>query len=77
MCISSNPAAQYLIARGARMAQAMNAELFVVYTDLGQDDSEADQRTLEANVRFAENVGATIVRSERKECGRGGRGIRE
>src|SRR5882724_4148669 len=27
ICISSNPAAQYLIARGARMAQAMNAEL--------------------------------------------------
>jgi two-component system sensor histidine kinase KdpD len=35
VCISSNPAAQYLVARGARMAQAMNAELFVVYTDLG------------------------------------------
>ena len=38
VCISSNPAAQYLVARGARMAQAMNAELFVVYTDLGQDE---------------------------------------
>src|SRR5579859_3992342 len=62
VCISSNPAAQYLIARGARMAQAMNAELFVVYTDLGQDSSEANQRTLGANVRFAENVGATIAR---------------
>src|SRR5271169_5068736 len=43
VCISSNPAAQYLIARGARMAQAMNADLFVVYTDLGQDTSEANQ----------------------------------
>jgi len=60
VCISSNPAAQYLIARGARMAQAMNAELFVVYTDLGQDKSEENQRTLGANVRFAENVGASI-----------------
>jgi len=64
--ISSNPAAQYLIARGARMAQAMNAELFVVYTDLGQDSSEANQRTLAANVRFAENVGATMVRLKGK-----------
>ncbi|HKB98932.1 MAG TPA: universal stress protein [Terriglobales bacterium] len=64
--ISSNPAAQYLIARGARMAQAMNAELFVVYTDLGQDSSEANQRTLSANVRFAENVGATMVRLKGK-----------
>ena len=62
VAISSNPAAQYLIARGARMAQAMNAELFVVYTDRGQDSSEANQRSLAANVRFAENVGATMVR---------------
>ncbi len=66
VCISSNPAAQYLIARGARMAQAMNAELFVVYTDLGQDSSEANQRTLAANVRFAENVGASMVRLKGK-----------
>jgi len=62
ICISSNPAAQYLIARGARMAQAMNAELFVVYTDMGQDTSEENQRTLNANFRFAENVGASIIR---------------
>jgi two-component system sensor histidine kinase KdpD len=66
VCISSNPAAQYLVARGARMAQAMNAELFVVYTDLGQDSSEANQRTLNANVQFAENVGASIVRLKGK-----------
>ena len=62
VCISSNPAAQYLVARGARMAHALNAELFVVYTDLGQDTSDDNQRTLAANVRFAENVGASIVR---------------
>jgi two-component system sensor histidine kinase KdpD len=66
VCISSNPAAQYLIARGARMAQAMNAEIFVVYTDLGQDTSEENQRTLNANIRFAENVGASIVRVQGK-----------
>jgi two-component system, OmpR family, sensor histidine kinase KdpD len=62
VCVSSNPAAQYLIARGARMAQAMNAELFVVYTDLGQDESDENQRTLNANIHFAENVGASIHR---------------
>ncbi|MFY9561670.1 MAG: universal stress protein [Terriglobales bacterium] len=66
VCISSNPAAQYLIARGARMAQAIDAELFVVYTDMGQDTSEANQRTLSANFRFAENVGASIVRVQGK-----------
>jgi two-component system sensor histidine kinase KdpD len=66
VCVSSNPAAQYLIARGARMAQAMNADLFVVYTDLGQDKSEENQRTLNANIRFAENVGASISRVQGK-----------
>jgi two-component system, OmpR family, sensor histidine kinase KdpD len=66
VCVSSNPAAQYLIARGARMAQALNAELFVVYTDLGQDKSEENQRTLNANIRFAENVGASVHRTKGK-----------
>src|ERR1700684_2158591 len=66
VCISSNPAAQYLIARGARMAHALNAELFVIYIALGQYSSEANQRTLAANKRFAENVGGTVVRLEGK-----------
>jgi two-component system sensor histidine kinase KdpD len=62
VCISSNPAAQYLIARGARMAQAIDGELFVVYTDMGQDTSDTNQKTLAANFRFAENVGAAVVK---------------
>ena len=62
VCISSNPAAQYLVARGARMAQAMDGELYVVYVDMGQDAGDADQKSLDANVRFAENVGANVVR---------------
>ncbi|MFZ0800631.1 MAG: universal stress protein [Terriglobales bacterium] len=62
VCISSNPEAQYLIARGARMAQALNGELYVVYVDLGQDSSEANQKTLAANIQFAKNVGAEIAK---------------
>jgi two-component system sensor histidine kinase KdpD len=62
VCTSSNPAAQHMIARGARMAQASDAELYVVYVDVGQDAREADQKTLAANLRFAENVGAEVVR---------------
>ena len=44
------------------MAQAIDADLYVVYIDLGQDRSEARQKTLNANISFAENVGATLVR---------------
>jgi len=66
VCISSNPAAQYLIARGARMAQALDGELHVVYVDLGQDGSEQNQKTLAANIQFAENVGAHIEKVKGK-----------
>jgi len=61
--VSSNPAAQYLIARGARMAQGIGGELYVVYVDTGSDDDDPErQRSLEANLRFAENLGAHIVK---------------
>jgi two-component system sensor histidine kinase KdpD len=62
VCVSSNPAAQYLIARGSRMAQAIGGELYVFYIDVGRDDSPEDQRSLAENIRFAENLGAKVVR---------------
>jgi two-component system sensor histidine kinase KdpD len=66
VAISSNPAAQYLIARGARMAQAMDGDLLVIYVDLGQDASEKNQKTLAANLQFAENVGAQVEKVKGK-----------
>ncbi len=65
--ISSNPAAQYLVARASRMAQAVNAELYVVYVDIGGDGDAERQRSLQANFRFAENLGAQVVRLKGKE----------
>ena len=62
VCVSSNPAAQHLIARGARMAQAMDAEFLVAYVEVPVDTSQENQRTLAANIRFAEDLGANIVR---------------
>ncbi len=62
VCISSNPAAQYLIARGSRMSHAIDAELYVLYVDLGVDDNADNQRTLNQNIRFAENLGAIVER---------------
>lgn len=64
VCISSNPAAQYLIARGSRMAHAIDAEFYVVYVDIGADTRDDDRRSLAENIRFAENLGATVVRLE-------------
>lgn len=64
VCISSNPAAQYLIARGARMAQAMDADFYVVYVDIGSDSAPEDRRTLAENIQFAEHLGATVERKQ-------------
>jgi two-component system, OmpR family, sensor histidine kinase KdpD len=64
VCISSSPAAQYLIARAARMAQRIEAELMVIYIDIGADENPQDQRSLAENVRFAENLGAKILRAK-------------
>jgi two-component system sensor histidine kinase KdpD len=63
VCVSSNPAAQYLIARGSRMAQAMGGEFYVFYIDVGRDTHPEDQKTLAENIRFAENLGAHVVRT--------------
>jgi two-component system, OmpR family, sensor histidine kinase KdpD len=66
VCISSSPAAQYLIARTARMAQRLDAEFFVIYVDIGVDDNPEDQRSLAQNLRFAANLGAAIIQAKGK-----------
>jgi two-component system sensor histidine kinase KdpD len=67
VCFSSNPRAQYLIARAARMARRMDAELYAIYVDLGQDTSEKDQNSLNANIHFSESLGAKVVKLKGKD----------
>src|SRR3984885_14737260 len=62
VCISANPAGQYLIARGARMARRMDAELYVVHVDREIGPKESNQAALAANLKFAENLGAKVIR---------------
>jgi two-component system sensor histidine kinase KdpD len=65
VAISSNPIAQYLIARGARMADGIDAEFYVVYVDAAIDENTDNRRTLQENIQFAENLGATVIRLPR------------
>jgi two-component system, OmpR family, sensor histidine kinase KdpD len=67
VCFSSNPRAQYLIARAARMARRMDAELYAIYVDIGRDTAERDQNSLSANIQFAESLGAKVVKLKGKE----------
>src|SRR5665213_4420876 len=61
VCISASAAARDLIARGARLAQATDAELYVLHLDTDRDREEDEARSLHENLEFAANLGARIV----------------
>ncbi len=63
VCINANPAGQYLIARGSRLAQAMGGELYVFYIDLGKTLDPDEWKGLTANLRFAESLNAHVVQA--------------
>jgi two-component system sensor histidine kinase KdpD len=62
VCISANPKAQYLVARAARMARRMDADLYAVHVDLDARSNAVEEKALAANLQFAESVGAKPVR---------------
>jgi len=62
ICVSGNPAGQYLVARGARMARRMDAELYVVHVDRELGPKESNPSALTANLKFAESLGAKVIR---------------
>jgi two-component system sensor histidine kinase KdpD len=66
VCVSADPSAQYLIARAARMARRMDAELYVIHVDRELGPKDSNQETLSANLRFAESLGAQVVRQKGK-----------
>ena len=62
VCISSNPKAQYLVARAARVARRMDAELYAIHVDVDGDGEPQAEKALVANLQFAESLGAKPVR---------------
>ena len=62
VCISGSPAGQYLIARAARMARRMDAELYVLHVEREFAPRPENPKILETNLRFAENLGAQVVK---------------
>lgn len=61
VCISSSPQGRDLIARGTRLAEALAAELYVLHVDNPRDHEPERKKTLESNLQFAKDLGATIV----------------
>ena len=61
VCISANPQARDLIARGARLAQALDAELYVLHVSNKADTDEERRRMLKSSLDFAKHLGAHVV----------------
>jgi two-component system sensor histidine kinase KdpD len=61
VCISSSAQARDLIARGARLAEALDAELYVLHVSTPRDQEPDRKRTLESSIQFAKNLGAMVV----------------
>lgn len=62
VCISSNPRAQFLVARASRMARRMDAELYAIHVDVDHDSEPQAERALATNLQFAESLGANPIR---------------
>jgi two-component system sensor histidine kinase KdpD len=43
------------------MARRLDAELYVVHVETGKEPGGTDQKALDANIRFAEDLGAKVV----------------
>jgi two-component system sensor histidine kinase KdpD len=61
VCISTSAQAKDLIARGARLAEGLGGEFYVVHVQSPKDDNPDRKRTLEASLLFARNLGAQVV----------------
>ena len=61
VCISASSQARDLIARGARLAEGLGGELYVVHVQSRKDEDPERHRTLEASLQFANNLGAKVV----------------
>ncbi len=61
VCISASHQARDLIARGARLAEALNAELYVLHVSEKTDQGSERRRILNSSLAFATHLGAQIV----------------
>ncbi len=70
VCVSSNAQARDLIARGARLADALGGELYVVHVAKDQDEEKERRQLLESSLQFAANLGAEVITLQGKDTAR-------
>jgi two-component system sensor histidine kinase KdpD len=60
VCISSSSASQMLIARGARVAEGVGGELFILHIEDESARDREEESTLQTNLQFARNLDAQV-----------------
>ena len=70
VCISANAQGRDLIARGARLAEALSAELYVLHVVRKIDAQGECKLALDASLQLARNLGAQTVTLEGKDTAR-------
>jgi two-component system sensor histidine kinase KdpD len=61
VCISASPQARDLIARGSRLAEALDAEFYVLHVKNKADTEEERRQILDNSLSFATHLGAQVV----------------
>ncbi len=61
VCISANNQARDLIARGARLAEALSAELYVLHVSDARDEKNDRRLALGSAVQLANNLRANVI----------------
>jgi two-component system sensor histidine kinase KdpD len=60
VCISASTASQNLILRGARIAEGVGGEFFVLHIENARETKQAERSTLAANLEFARKLNAQV-----------------
>jgi two-component system sensor histidine kinase KdpD len=65
-CVDASPMAQQLVRRAWRMADRLHSDLIAVFVETPRwaQSSPEERRALEENLRFAEDLGARVVRAK-------------
>jgi two-component system sensor histidine kinase KdpD len=75
VCVSSRINAKKLLRAGSRIAGRLGAVWYAVYVETPRENralrNDAEERTLEENLAFAEELGATVVKLKAKRASDG------
>ena len=61
VCLSASPSNEKIVQTAAKMAKVLDARFTAIYVQNDFALTESDQKKLDNNIQFAENIGADVV----------------